>query len=106
METQREAIDVEPIKRESVDFDMKVPTKLEKPEAPAEEVEITQYEKPAKDVTKDEVDAVVEIGVPRVKVGGSGAGPKKGYDLLNKQMKPFVLSVSSFHSHSRRIVAC
>lgn len=63
---------------------MKVPAKLEKPEAPAEEVEITQYEKPAKDVTKDEVDAVAEIGVPRIKVGGSDTGPKKRYRLLCK----------------------
>lgn len=47
---------------------MKAPTKLEKPEAPEEEVEVTLQPKKPKDISKDEVDATELVAVPKIKV--------------------------------------
>ena len=70
VELKREGIEIEPFTRESVDFEMKAPTKIEKPEAPEEEFEITlSAKKPTKGISKDEVDATELISVPKTKVG-------------------------------------
>ena len=58
---------MEPTEREKVDLDKAAPTKLEKEEAPVEEVEKKPYKHEPKEATIDEVDAT-ELLIPKVKV--------------------------------------
>ena len=67
MESKREPVDFEPMEREAVDVDMTAPTKLEKPEAPSEDLEKSPYKRDVKGLEKDEIDAT-ELMIPKVEV--------------------------------------